>query len=216
MMEQELISKKDLLRATGISYGQLYRWKRKQLIPEDWFIRKSTFTGQETFFPKDRVFERIEKIQALKDDLSLDDLAEMFSPGLSDVVDVSLPDGFTADKLIDNGVVTRAALAFFSTEKETYAFTDVLQIYIIDQLLTSSEINQEEARMMVTLLCDKGAILRKKACQLIFIRKFGASSCLLVTESGEIHFEAGTKVVKKITFHEVAEQLKSKLVKGGE
>lgn len=51
-MEEDLISKKDLLELTGISYGQLYRWKRKQLIPEEWFIRKSTFTGQETFFRK--------------------------------------------------------------------------------------------------------------------------------------------------------------------
>lgn len=48
-MEEDLISKKELLDETGISYGQLYRWKRKQLIPEEWFIRKSTFTGQETF-----------------------------------------------------------------------------------------------------------------------------------------------------------------------
>ncbi|MFZ7625597.1 DUF4004 family protein, partial [Bacillus cereus] len=50
-MSTDLISKKDLLELTGISYGQLYRWKRKNLIPEDWFVRKSTFTGQETFFP---------------------------------------------------------------------------------------------------------------------------------------------------------------------
>ena len=49
-MDEELISKKELLELTGISYGQLYRWKRKGLIPEDWFIRKSTYTGQETFF----------------------------------------------------------------------------------------------------------------------------------------------------------------------
>ncbi len=50
-MDERLISKKELLEHAGISYGQLYRWKRKNLIPEDWFIRKSTFTGQETFFP---------------------------------------------------------------------------------------------------------------------------------------------------------------------
>lgn len=49
-MEEQLISKKELLERTSISYGQLYRWKRKNLIPEEWFIRKSTFTGQETFF----------------------------------------------------------------------------------------------------------------------------------------------------------------------
>lgn len=51
-MESTQISKKELLDITGISYGQLYRWKRKGLIPEDWFIRRATFTGQETFFPK--------------------------------------------------------------------------------------------------------------------------------------------------------------------
>lgn len=49
--EENLISKKEVLSQTGISYGQLYRWKRKGLIPEEWFIRRSTFTGQETFFP---------------------------------------------------------------------------------------------------------------------------------------------------------------------
>lgn len=49
-VDSDLISKKELLEETGISYGQLYRWKRKNLIPEEWFIRKSTYTGQETFF----------------------------------------------------------------------------------------------------------------------------------------------------------------------
>ncbi|MED2647241.1 DUF4004 family protein, partial [Bacillus thuringiensis] len=71
-MSTDLISKKDLLELTGISYGQLYRWKRKNLIPEDWFVRKSTFTGQETFFPKEKILERIDKIQTMKEDLSLD------------------------------------------------------------------------------------------------------------------------------------------------
>ena len=32
--DRELISKKDLLTKYGISYGALYRWKRKGLIPE--------------------------------------------------------------------------------------------------------------------------------------------------------------------------------------
>jgi hypothetical protein len=40
-LSEELISKKGVLDLTGISYGKLYRWK-KNLIPEDWFVRKST------------------------------------------------------------------------------------------------------------------------------------------------------------------------------
>lgn len=78
-MEQELISKKELLERYEISYGALYRWKRKGLIPEDWFIKKSTVTGQETFFPKALICERVEMIKNQKDDLSLDELSKHFS-----------------------------------------------------------------------------------------------------------------------------------------
>ena len=74
-MEQELLSKKELLERYGISYGALYRWKRKGLIPEDWFIKKSTVTGQETFFPKTLICERVELILGQKEDVTLDELA---------------------------------------------------------------------------------------------------------------------------------------------
>ncbi|MBQ8799216.1 MAG: DUF4004 family protein [Lachnospiraceae bacterium] len=77
-MGEELISKKELLERYGISYGALYRWKRKGLIPEDWFLKKSTVTGQETFFPKDLICERVELIQSQKDDFSLDELSKQF------------------------------------------------------------------------------------------------------------------------------------------
>lgn len=78
-MDQELISKKELLERYGISYGALYRWKRKGLIPEDWFIKKATVTGQETFFPEELVCRRVELIQSQKDDFSLDELAKQFN-----------------------------------------------------------------------------------------------------------------------------------------
>jgi DNA-binding transcriptional MerR regulator len=78
-MEQELISKKELLELYGISYGALYRWKRKGLIPEDWFIKKSAVTGQETFFPRALICERMELILRQKDDVSLEEMAKQFS-----------------------------------------------------------------------------------------------------------------------------------------
>jgi len=66
------ISKKELLSETGISYGQLYRWKREGLIPEEWFIKRSAFTGQETFFPREKILERVQMILDMKDDQSLE------------------------------------------------------------------------------------------------------------------------------------------------
>lgn len=75
MEEDKLISKKDLLQKYNISYGALYRWKRKGLIPEDWFIKKSTSTGQETFLPKELICQRVELILETKEEILLDQLA---------------------------------------------------------------------------------------------------------------------------------------------
>ena len=68
----EEISKKDLLAETGISYGQLYRWKREGLIPEEWFVKRASYTGQETWFPRERVLERVGLILEMKDEESLE------------------------------------------------------------------------------------------------------------------------------------------------
>ena len=73
-MEHNLISKKELLDMYGISYGALYRWKRMGLIPEDWFIRRSTSTGQETFFRREQILPRMELIQ--ERGASLEELAK--------------------------------------------------------------------------------------------------------------------------------------------
>ena len=71
-----LISKKQLLEKYGFSYGALYRWKRMGLIPDEWFIKKSTPSGQETFFSEAQICERIELILSKKDELQLDELAK--------------------------------------------------------------------------------------------------------------------------------------------
>lgn len=109
-----LISKKDLLAITGISYGQLYRWKRERLIPEEWFIKQSAYTGQETFFPREQILSRIKSILDLKDDYSLEELANILSPesslatidisALADVTEIQrelleiMPEAFGKDK----------------------------------------------------------------------------------------------------------------------
>lgn len=74
-MEEELISKKDVLQRYGISYGALYRWKRLGLIPEEWFLRRATPSGQETFFHVGLICPRVERILSRPENVSLEDLA---------------------------------------------------------------------------------------------------------------------------------------------
>lgn len=77
-MNEELMTKKELLARYGISYGALYRWKRMGLIPEEWFIKRSASTGQETYFDRAAITERVETILSLKDTMSLEEIAERF------------------------------------------------------------------------------------------------------------------------------------------
>ena len=48
------------------------------LIPEEWFIRRSTPTGQETFFRRDQIIPRMEQITERS--ASLGDLAQAMNP----------------------------------------------------------------------------------------------------------------------------------------
>jgi len=97
------ISKKELLQKTGISYGQLYRWKREGLIPEEWFEKRSAFTGQETFFPRNLVLDRVELIQSMKDTLSLSDIRDMLStlPREADLLQALLATGSMSEELVN-------------------------------------------------------------------------------------------------------------------
>ena len=82
-MDPIYISKKELLEMYGISYGALYRWKRMGLIPEDWFIRRSTSTGQETFFRRDQIIPRMEQIT--ERGASLEDLSREINHKETDI-----------------------------------------------------------------------------------------------------------------------------------
>ena len=77
-----MISKKDLLKEMNISYGQLYRWKREGLIPDEWFNKQAVSTGQETFFKRNLIIPRIEKILELKDKYQLEELKAFFDPSI--------------------------------------------------------------------------------------------------------------------------------------
>lgn len=79
-MDEQLISKKEVLQRYNISYGALYRWKRMGLIPEEWFLRRATPSGQETFFHAGQICPRIERILARPDAVSLEALARELSP----------------------------------------------------------------------------------------------------------------------------------------
>lgn len=208
VMDNGLISKKDLLELTGISYGQLYRWKRKNLIPEDWFIKKSTFTGQETFFEKDKILERIEKIKNMKDGISLDDIAEVFSPQLYDIF-------LNRDELVKKNIVTQITLNIYTGcrgDITVFPFDKILHIAVLEKFLETGEISIDEGKIILQTLEDNYKSFKDRDCEIFFIRKFGISTCFLASVPNEIYIEKTSKLVGKISISTVIEELKSKLI----
>ncbi len=206
-MEEDLISKKELLEMTGISYGQLYRWKRKQLLPEDWFIRRSAFTGQETFFPRQQVLGRIRQIMNMKEGLSLDELADLFSPAPAEV-DLSRED------LLSRNIVSRAALEYsepYLGKPHTYSFQQLLILYVFDCSLQTGQIHLEEGKAMLTVLLDDLGRLEEYEGELVLLRKMGMSLVLLLSGDREFYAEKDAKIALRIPIAKKTEELKLKL-----
>jgi len=203
-MESDQISKKDLLDVTGISYGQLYRWKRKGLIPEDWFIRKATFTGQETFFPRDEILSRIEKIKNMKGDLSLEDIAGKFSPLPSEV-------RMSTIEIIDRKISSQKILEIYirtHQDQKILSFQDIFALYVMNKLLQSGDLNLEEAECAVKTVQEGYPKFEGRAYDLIVIRKLGIAACALVSPAAPVFFDADSKVIVRISLSTCLEELK--------
>ncbi len=209
MEENNLISKKEILEQTGISYGQLYRWKRKSLIPEAWFIKKASFTGQETYFPREKILERIHKIIDMKEDLSLDDLAEMFSPALIKV-------DYSSEELEQSNIVTKAGRTLYENikgKKETYEFKDILFITLLEKLVSTDKVTLEEGISLLEVLEKCYDKQQDKTWEAVLLRKYGMGLWIVTPAGTELYTDTTAKLVYRLKVNKEIEELKVKLQK---
>lgn len=203
------ISKKDLLREAGISYGQLYRWKRMGLIPEEWFVRRSTFTGTETFFPRERVLARIEKITSMKGgDLSLEEIADVVAPPLTSVA-------LTPAEVLERRIAGQSTIDLYSIERQgqgAFALGDVLTLYVLDGLLGDGVVTADEARALVGTMAVALGNRNEGEFEALLVRKAGLSLWTISPRGHAPRFEEAARVVARIDLGARLEELKSLLV----
>jgi len=205
-VEEELISKKEILDMTGISYGQLYRWKRKELIPEEWFIKKSSYTGQETFFPREKIINRINKIIDLKDDMPLDDLAAMFTnkPKVDDV---------SEEYLIEKEIIREETLPIYKDifrEKEEYNFKDVLLMDILQREFDLGKLTISEIEVILKLINKEYKNIEEKDGTIYIIRRLGIGICVVAYRE-KIIVDDGSKIIGEVNIKNTIENLKMRL-----
>ncbi|MBD7916169.1 DUF4004 family protein [Clostridium sp. Sa3CUN1] len=201
-MLEELISKKELLELTGISYGQLYRWKRKDIIPEEWFIKKSVSTGQETFFPREKIIDRINKILELKDEVSLDDLAYKFSNSIKDIK--------ITRKYLTNNISEEIILRFeeIIEVKDVYEENNIFALFIYKRLINLGSLSLPEIKE-ITLLANKDyKDLDNKEYELVIKRKFGVLYYYLIVDKVNIFEDNQAIEVDRINISKLIEEIK--------
>jgi DNA-binding transcriptional MerR regulator len=198
--QHDEISKKDVLRETGISYGQFYRWKRMGLIPEQWFRRRSTFTGQEAFLPRDKVLERIRLIQELKDAHSFEEIAEIFSPD-------PVRQRYRAEEV--------ATIEWLSDEARTvlprrdpqadFSFLEVLCLGVIQCLLDEGKARKEQILLAADTLAARFGELEDTgtARHLTLVVRDGVT--LAVVHGAPCLFDRGSEVVASVDLNELTE-----------
>jgi DNA-binding transcriptional MerR regulator len=204
---EDLISKKELLELTGISYGQLYRWKRKNLIPEDWFIKKSSYTGQETFFQKDRMLERVKQIMEMKDDVSLDDLAERFSPSMPEEMVIS------GEDIKLRNIVSKDILALYTNMyqgKKEFTFQDLLYMEMVSELIEKRNLSLEDAEKAIRIVSENYGELKDKDPAISIFRKLGVTMVFLHRSDGYLKADVDA-IVSSYSLRTAVENLKHKL-----
>ncbi len=207
-MEEQLISKIELLKVANISYGTLYRWKRLGLIPESWFIHKATEIGQATYLPREKVLARIERIQELKNELTVEQMQELFSANVRSFK-IPLKDFRELD------LVSKIAITAFTSIfplKEYLDFNDVFSMYVVDHLMKLSGFYLEDAKQVLRLLCKYLSKETSKDYQLLLLRKMGVPMTVLVKGDEEILLEDNTEIVACANLVEFESALKNRLI----
>jgi DNA-binding transcriptional MerR regulator len=202
MKEIDLISKKELLQLTGISYGQLYRWKRENLIPETWFIKKASFTGQETFFPKDKILKRTSMILELKDKHSLEELAKILSPELTN-------HSFYIGQLHNSGNLDTQVLTVFrdKIQKEYFSFIELIFIYIISSFLRETVITEDEIHAMVDCVMEWLPKLKDNNYNLLLLILEEKKMLMLARRDAHVLLDSRAEILKNIDLEEISKDL---------
>lgn len=201
-MLEELISKKELLEFMRISYGQLYRWKIKDLIPEEWFIKKSVSTGQETFFPKEKIIERINKIIEMKDEASLDDLAYIFSNNIKDIK-------ITRDYLtniLSKEIITRYEEII--NIKDIYEENNIFSLFIYNKLINLGSLNISEIKEITILANRDYEKIDNREYKLIIKRKYGVCYYYIVVDNIDMFNDDTSISLATININKVIEEIK--------
>ena len=183
----------------------MYRWKREGLIPEEWFVKRSSPTGQETYFPQEKILKRIHAIQQLKDSYSLEELARILTPEVSNRL-------FCEEDLehFDELDIDVAADFMDAMSKDSFVFLEVLVMIALSQAMVDSAITEEERTHAVSFLSKRMSELHSADYVLELLQAQGHLYILLKKEGSEVYLDDSLVAIRSIHLNELSNAIKLK------
>ena len=182
-----MISKKELLQEMGISYGQLYRWKREGLIPDAWFVKQAVPTGQETFFKRDQIISRITKIIELKDIYPLDKLIKFLNPDINER-------SFSLKEAVQIAEINPLILKMYAGKQQELTIYDLIVVYLFSKF--QDMLNYQDYQ-------DVDFSSLNSIQNTFYLIKTTTSYFLLIAQSGAI-VDPKLKIAEKLSFEEIS------------
>ncbi|MDR3037658.1 MAG: YhbD family protein [Coriobacteriales bacterium] len=199
------ISKKELLEQTGISYGQLYRWKREGLLPEEWFVKRSAFTGQETYFPRDRMLGRVRAILAMKDSCSLDEIRERLA---ATVTTHNVRAALLAVCDMSPAFVDGLATPVHTPELGIDALGAAVGLYEAAAQVGGSE---QELQSLTDEALRAAASCLPAPAQVALIDAQGSKHLVVTAAAGQIATDAKLKLLATVQVADIVERIRTKM-----
>lgn len=204
---EKLISKQDLLKEKNISYGQLYRWKRMGLIPESWFKNTATKTGQETFFEKEKIYKRIDKIALLRKEMTLKEVRDYLLGELDDNVKLSKAE-ISKFKILSPEILKVYEAVYI--KDSVYRFLDLVYIYIGSDLHLNYNIDVEIIFKMIKEIDKNYKSLNNFSFEISVYKKLGIIIPIIHVKNS-IYFFDGNIILENYSIKNIINKLKKEL-----
>ena len=156
-------------------------------------------------FPQEKILKRIHAIQQLKDSYSLEELARILTPEVSNRL-------FCEEDLehFDELDIDVAADFMDAMSKDSFVFLEVLVMIALSQAMVDSAITEEERTHAVSFLSKRMSELHSADYVLELLQAQGHLYILLKKEGSEVYLDDGLVAIRSIHLNELSNAIKLK------
>ncbi len=154
------------------------------------------------------MLSRIDKVESMKEDVSLDDVADVLTPTLNEVT-------LSHQEIISRGIASGEVLQIFLDANgggETLSFTELAALALLNRLIVAGDISLEEGKTLIDVMKEASPQLGLEACEVYLTRKLGVFSCFIVKPPCSIVTDKGIKIISRQKIAPLIEEIKLKLI----